>query len=336
MEFKLEVTADLSFILVARNARFSGSSRPDRSSSTFVFSRWSVFHCSSLLVICSAYAIDISLINTKRRPITIPCCVSKHVFVLNERRNSRKHWFSVLFPLISVGEQKKRRIEPFISISFSHEHEIGNVTQGERHGEVPSCTITWLQWSMFDNEENQLAKGDLSWFVHQEAWECYVSGTATATNSEIDSVVCLSVNTEFSMLISSISHRCRKNSPHRNWYKYWINCSASLINWRRYVAIVHPRIVECLFFSFLQECDCMRIKILGDCYYCVSGLPISRPNHASNCVRMGLKMIDDIKWVLRGNVFVPSLKYLDLFVKQPVSMWICELASIQDVSCVVY
>ena len=46
----------------------------------------------------------------------------------------------------------------------------------------------------------------------------------------------------------------------------------------------------------LQECDCMRIKILGDCYYCVSGLPISRPNHASNCVRMGLKMIDDIKY----------------------------------------
>ncbi len=42
----------------------------------------------------------------------------------------------------------------------------------------------------------------------------------------------------------------------------------------------------------------MRIKILGDCYYCVSGLPISRPNHASNCVRMGLKMIDDIKYVI--------------------------------------
>jgi adenylate cyclase 2 len=42
----------------------------------------------------------------------------------------------------------------------------------------------------------------------------------------------------------------------------------------------------------------MRIKILGDCYYCVSGLPISRPNHASNCVKMGLKMIDDIKYVI--------------------------------------
>jgi len=44
-----------------------------------------------------------------------------------------------------------------------------------------------------------------------------------------------------------------------------------------------------------QENQCMRIKILGDCYYCVSGLPVSRPQHASNCVHMGLAMIDAIK-----------------------------------------
>ena len=41
----------------------------------------------------------------------------------------------------------------------------------------------------------------------------------------------------------------------------------------------------------------MRIKILGDCYYCVSGLPVSRPQHASNCVNMGLAMIEAIKYV---------------------------------------
>ena len=44
-----------------------------------------------------------------------------------------------------------------------------------------------------------------------------------------------------------------------------------------------------------QENQCMRIKILGDCYYCVSGLPVSRPQHASNCVNMGLAMIEAIK-----------------------------------------
>lgn len=41
----------------------------------------------------------------------------------------------------------------------------------------------------------------------------------------------------------------------------------------------------------------MRIKILGDCYYCVSGLPVSRPNHAYNCVNMGLQMIEAIRLV---------------------------------------
>lgn len=41
----------------------------------------------------------------------------------------------------------------------------------------------------------------------------------------------------------------------------------------------------------------MRIKILGDCYYCVSGLPESLPNHAKNCVKMGLEMCEAIKKV---------------------------------------
>lgn len=39
----------------------------------------------------------------------------------------------------------------------------------------------------------------------------------------------------------------------------------------------------------------MRIKILGDCYYCVSGLPKSLPDHAKNCVKMGLDMCEAIK-----------------------------------------
>ncbi|XP_059216957.1 adenylate cyclase type 2 isoform X2 [Stomoxys calcitrans] len=51
------------------------------------------------------------------------------------------------------------------------------------------------------------------------------------------------------------------------------------------------------FDQIAQENHCLRIKILGDCYYCVSGLPISRPQHASNCVNMGLQMIDAIRHV---------------------------------------
>ena len=39
----------------------------------------------------------------------------------------------------------------------------------------------------------------------------------------------------------------------------------------------------------------MRIKILGDCYYCVSGLYDHREDHASCCVEMGLQMIDVVR-----------------------------------------
>ncbi|KAJ0065890.1 hypothetical protein NL108_000134, partial [Boleophthalmus pectinirostris] len=51
------------------------------------------------------------------------------------------------------------------------------------------------------------------------------------------------------------------------------------------------------FDQIAKENECMRIKILGDCYYCVSGLPDSLPNHAKNCVKMGLDMCEAIKKV---------------------------------------
>jgi len=50
-----------------------------------------------------------------------------------------------------------------------------------------------------------------------------------------------------------------------------------------------------MFAVISQENECMRIKILGDCYYCVSGLPVSLPVHARNCVKMGLDMCEAIK-----------------------------------------
>ncbi|XP_017313965.1 adenylate cyclase type 7 isoform X1 [Ictalurus punctatus] len=51
------------------------------------------------------------------------------------------------------------------------------------------------------------------------------------------------------------------------------------------------------FDQIAKENECMRIKILGDCYYCVSGLPVSLPKHAKNCVKMGLDMCEAIKRV---------------------------------------
>uniref|UniRef100_A0A8D8T3X0 adenylate cyclase n=1 Tax=Cacopsylla melanoneura TaxID=428564 RepID=A0A8D8T3X0_9HEMI len=54
------------------------------------------------------------------------------------------------------------------------------------------------------------------------------------------------------------------------------------------------------FDQIAQENQCMRIKILGDCYYCVSGLPEPRSDHAHCCVEMGLDMIDAIASVVEA------------------------------------
>ncbi|VVC86175.1 unnamed protein product [Leptidea sinapis] len=57
------------------------------------------------------------------------------------------------------------------------------------------------------------------------------------------------------------------------------------------------RLLNELFARFdrlAAEHHCLRIKLLGDCYYCVSGLPEAREDHAKCCVEMGLDMIDAI------------------------------------------
>uniref|UniRef100_A0A8C2DP48 adenylate cyclase n=1 Tax=Cyprinus carpio TaxID=7962 RepID=A0A8C2DP48_CYPCA len=51
------------------------------------------------------------------------------------------------------------------------------------------------------------------------------------------------------------------------------------------------------FDRLAEENHCMRIKILGDCYYCVSGVPEPQTAHARCCVEMGLVMINTIPYV---------------------------------------
>ncbi|PBC32774.1 Adenylate cyclase type [Apis cerana cerana] len=51
------------------------------------------------------------------------------------------------------------------------------------------------------------------------------------------------------------------------------------------------------FDQLSERFEQLRIKILGDCYYCISGAPIERPDHAVLCVYMGLSMVEAIKYV---------------------------------------
>ncbi|KAH7645383.1 ca/calmodulin-responsive adenylate cyclase-like [Dermatophagoides farinae] len=63
------------------------------------------------------------------------------------------------------------------------------------------------------------------------------------------------------------------------------------------------RLLNELFGRFDQLANdnhCLRIKILGDCYYCVSGLPDPRSDHANCAVEMGLDMIDTIASVVEA------------------------------------
>ncbi|KAL7871564.1 hypothetical protein SRHO_G00065470 [Serrasalmus rhombeus] len=53
----------------------------------------------------------------------------------------------------------------------------------------------------------------------------------------------------------------------------------------------------CRFDRLAEEHHCLRIKILGDCYYCVSGVPEPQRAHARYCVEMGLAMIGTIRYV---------------------------------------
>lgn len=57
-------------------------------------------------------------------------------------------------------------------------------------------------------------------------------------------------------------------------------------------------ILNDLFERFDDLCEhhgCEKISTLGDCYYCVSGCPEPRSDHAKCCVEMGLAMIEAIK-----------------------------------------
>lgn len=57
-------------------------------------------------------------------------------------------------------------------------------------------------------------------------------------------------------------------------------------------------ILNDLFERFDDLCEhhgCEKISTLGDCYYCVSGCPEPRPDHAKCCIEMGLAMIEAIK-----------------------------------------
>ncbi|GAB0099365.1 Adenylate cyclase [Sergentomyia squamirostris] len=71
------------------------------------------------------------------------------------------------------------------------------------------------------------------------------------------------------------------------------------------------RLLNELFGRFDQlasDNHCLRIKILGDCYYCVSGIPEPRTDHAKCAVEMGLDMIDAIASVVEATDVILNMR----------------------------
>ncbi|XP_035790946.1 adenylyl cyclase X E-like [Anopheles albimanus] len=64
---------------------------------------------------------------------------------------------------------------------------------------------------------------------------------------------------------------------------------------RTLVDVLHELFVK--FDEASKEFNVLRIKFLGDCYYCVSGVPVRNKYHAKSCVNLGLRMIKDIREV---------------------------------------
>nr|CAD7592707.1 unnamed protein product [Timema genevievae] len=60
------------------------------------------------------------------------------------------------------------------------------------------------------------------------------------------------------------------------------------------------RLLAMIIILSRADNHCLRIKILGDCYYCVSGLPEPRSDHAHCAIEMGLDMIDAIALVVEA------------------------------------
>lgn len=102
-------------------------------------------------------------------------------------------------------------------------------------------------------------------------------------------------------------HSVPDNNFHSLYVKRHQNVSilyADIVGFTRLASDCSPKelvvMLNELFGKFDQIAkanECMRIKILGDCYYCVSGLPVSLPTHARNCVKMGLDICEAIKQV---------------------------------------
>lgn len=101
----------------------------------------------------------------------------------------------------------------------------------------------------------------------------------------------------------------RQSQPFKPFYNLYVEkyenvtiLYADIVNSMNLTDKLNPaELVETLnelygrFDELAEKYSCLRIKLLGDCYYCVSGLPEYDEDHAMKCLLMGLGMIKIIQ-----------------------------------------
>lgn len=102
----------------------------------------------------------------------------------------------------------------------------------------------------------------------------------------------------FCLPIFAASLLCLPNAQLRNssgcWTNYLQGESLNAVLWfkpQKWYLFYSKR-----FDKLAAEHFCLRIKLLGDCYYCVCGVPDPRPDHAQCCVELGIDMIEAIAY----------------------------------------
>uniref|UniRef100_A0A8C2D5J8 adenylate cyclase n=1 Tax=Cyprinus carpio TaxID=7962 RepID=A0A8C2D5J8_CYPCA len=105
-------------------------------------------------------------------------------------------------------------------------------------------------------------------------------------------------------IVKRLSAKCRAEENRPNFHSLYVRqhrdvsiLYADIVGFTHLSSTCTPEelvaVLNKLFGRFddiAKKNGCLRIKILGDCYYCVSGLPDPISHHARNCVQMGLDM----------------------------------------------
>ena len=105
----------------------------------------------------------------------------------------------------------------------------------------------------------------------------------------------------------------RQSQPFKPFYNLYVEkyenvtiLYADIVNSMNLTDKLNPaELVETLnelygrFDELGEKYSCLRIKLLGDCYYCVSGLPEYDKDHAIKCLLMGLGMIKIIQSIMK-------------------------------------